>query len=128
MQKNWKSLKHQSYKSYENEHQQHYTINNVKVTFFAYMYDIPNKVLTRQRSVPMPNLYHLAAMKIHAIGQRHKRKDYVDIAFLIRELGIIPISEYTKSYFGGEYNIRLLCTQLCYFGDINYDEEVKYKL
>lgn len=126
MQKNWKQLRYQPYLLYENSFQQHYAIHDVKVTFFAYMYDIPQKVLLSDRVIPMPNCYFLAAMKIHAIAQRHKRKDYVDIAFLIRQYGIQSISDYTKKIFWSEYNIRLFCSQLCYFDDIDYSEEVDY--
>lgn len=76
--------------------------------------------------VPMPNLLHLAAMKIHAIGQRNKWKDYVDIAFIIKRYGIIRVAEYAKDFFKGNISLKMFAQQLCYFDDIDFDDVVTY--
>lgn len=65
-------------------------------------------------------------MKIHALSNRSKWKDYVDLAFLIRELDIYRIATYTKEFFGGDISLKVLCSQLSYFEDIDYDDVVVY--
>lgn len=76
--------------------------------------------------LPMPNLLHLAAMKIHALSRRAKRKDYVDLAFIIREYDIVRVAEYAHDFFGNDISLKNLATQLCYFDDIDYDDVVVY--
>ncbi|NCO97814.1 hypothetical protein GW864_01365 [bacterium] len=63
-------------------------------------------------------------MKIHAMGQRAKWKDYVDIYFLIQKFGIDVLITYAKKFFKGEVNIKLFLSQLDFFDDIDYSEKV----
>ena len=97
--KKWENMNFSCIHGHQDSYQQHYVINRVKTTFFAYTYDIPRASVIHDWILPMPNLYHLAAMKIHAIGQRNKWKDYVDIAFIIKKYGIVPVAEYAKEFF-----------------------------
>jgi hypothetical protein len=122
----WKQMHFSCIKWHEDDHQQHYIVNWVKLTFFAYTYDIPQALIVDRWIVPMPNLLHLSAMKIHALSNRSKWKDYVDLAFLIRELDIYRIATYTKEFFGGDISLKVLCSQLSYFEDIDYDDVVVY--
>ena len=101
-------------------------INEVKITWFAYMYPISDDLLIESKYFKVPSLLHLAAMKIHAIWQRAKWKDYVDIYFLIKEFWLEKILDYTRDFFGWEINKRLFCSQLSYYDDIDYSEEVLY--
>ena len=59
----------------------HYLINNVKVTFFYYPFNIKGEISVT-KNLQMPNLLTLAAMKFYAMGRRAKWKDYVDIHLL----------------------------------------------
>ena len=63
------------------------------------MFDIPQSLHNDREYIKMPDLKHLAAMKVHAIAQRAKRKDYVDMYFLIKKFGIQEIITYTKAFF-----------------------------
>lgn len=121
--------KHNHYETivwHQDSYQQHYLIHGVKVTFLAYMYDIPKTVISQQLTLPMPSLIHLAAMKIHAISKRNKRKDYVDIAFLFQHIWVDSIIDYTKKYFWWEFNLKLFANQLCYVDDLDYSDVVVY--
>lgn len=101
-------------------------IDEVKITWFAYMYPISEDLLTESEYFKLPSLLHLAAMKIHAIWQRAKWKDYVDIYFLIKKFWLEKILDYTKNFFWWEINKRLFCSQLSYYDDIDYTEKVSY--
>ena len=61
----------------------HYLINNVKVTFFYYPFNIKGEISVT-KNLQMPNLLTLAAMKFYAMGRRAKWKDYVDIHLLLK--------------------------------------------
>jgi Nucleotidyl transferase AbiEii toxin, Type IV TA system len=63
------------------------------------MHSIPQSQIVRDYVVPMPSLLHLAAMKFHALAQRNKRKDYVDLAFISKQISITSMAEYTKNHF-----------------------------
>jgi len=99
-------------------------LNGVKFIWFAYMFDIPKSQLIDFWYIKIPSLLHLAAMKIHAMGQRAKWKDYVDIYFLIQKFGIDALITYAKKFFKGEVNIKLFLSQLDFFDDIDYSEKV----
>jgi hypothetical protein len=101
-------------------------IKGVKLTFFHYPYKIDYSEKLRS-VIKMPNLVTLAAMKAFALGQRSKWKDYVDLYFIIKKYhGIDEIAKKAKQLFGTMFNEKLFRTQLAYFDDINYDEEVEF--
>ena len=101
--------------------------NTVKVTFYHFEFKIP--YTERFGSyIAMPSLLTLAAMKVFALGQRAKWKDYVDLYFIMREYHTLAeIIRHTEKLFGNEFNAKLLRTQLSFFDDINYTEPVVYK-
>lgn len=101
-------------------------IRGVRFTFFHYPYRIAFSKKFDDY-FKMPSLLTLAAMKVHALGQRAKWKDYVDLYFIIKNFySIDMIVKKAKSIFGNEFNEKLLRTQLAYFQDIDYREEVEY--
>ena len=101
--------------------------NTVKVTFYHFEHKIP--YTERFGSyIKMPSLLTLAAMKVFALGQRAKWKDYVDLYFIMREYHTLAdIVPHAEKLFGGEFNARLLREQLSYFDDVSYKEPVIYK-
>lgn len=111
----------------EEEPELTFRTNGVKVTFYHFEYRIP--YAERFGSyIAMPTLLSLAAMKAFALGQRAKWKDYVDLYFIMRDFhSLADIARQAKKLFGGEFNERLLRTQLSYFDDINYAEPVIFK-
>ncbi|MBQ9187263.1 MAG: nucleotidyl transferase AbiEii/AbiGii toxin family protein [Prevotella sp.] len=101
-------------------------VNDVKVTFFQYPFAVEptNRFETYFR---MPSLLQLAAMKAYALGRRSKWKDYVDLYFLLSEhFGLTDISTCATELFGELYSEKMFRSQLCYFDDIDYTEQVDY--
>ena len=101
-------------------------INDVKVTFFQYPFPVEPDYKF-ESYFRIPSLLQLAAMKAYALGRRSKWKDYVDLYFLITEhFTITEISECATKLFGELFSEKLFRSQLCYFDDIDYTEEVEY--
>lgn len=108
------------------EEQMNLIINDVKVTFFQYPFAI--KATEKfENTFRIPPLIDLAAMKAYALGRRSKWKDYVDLFFLITEhYSIKQISARAIEIFGDLFSEKLFRSQLCYFDDVDYTEQVDY--
>ena len=103
-----------------------FVINGVLFTFFRYPFKI-NYEVDFDKTLKIPSLLTLAAMKIFALGRRAKWKDYVDLYFIIKDFhSLSEIVEHAKSIFKNEFNEKICREQLAYFQDINYSERIKY--
>lgn len=72
-------------------------------------------------------LLDLAAMKAYALGRRSKWKEYVDLYFLLKEKFLLDeISQRAIEIYGDLFSDKLFRSQLSYFEDIDYTEEVEY--
>lgn len=101
-------------------------VNGVKVTFFQYPFPVQIST-TFEDCFRLPSLLDLAAMKAYALGRRSKWKDYVDLFFLLTSyFTIVEISKRAEELFGELYSEKLFRSQLCYYEDIDYTEEVEY--
>ncbi len=110
----------------DEEGQYTFIIDDVQFTFFHYPYKI-NFSKKFEDIVKFPNLLTLAAMKAFALGRRSKWKDYVDLYFIIRDYHPMKnIIARGRKMFGNEFNEKLFRSQLAYFKDINYSEEVEF--
>lgn len=101
-------------------------INDVRWTFMHYPFP-----LTWNRHfdgiIKMPDLLTLAAMKAYALGQRAKWKDYVDLYFIMKKYSSLKrLVARANHIFGTEFNVKLFRTQLAYFRDIDYSENIHY--
>lgn len=113
--------------TFEETGQLTFVTNGVKFTFFHYSYPIPF-IHDLDGVIKIPDLLTLAAMKVFAIGNRAKWKDYVDLYFILRDHhSLDEIILRAREIFNGEFNERLLRTQLGWFEDMDYTEEVVYK-
>ena len=104
-----------------------FLINKVKFTFFQFPYEIDFSESFGD-IIKLPDILTLAAMKAFALGRRAKWKDYVDLYFILKANH--TVSEITAKgveIFGNEFNEKIFRTQLAYFGDIDYSEEIIYK-
>ncbi|MBU3978662.1 nucleotidyl transferase AbiEii/AbiGii toxin family protein [Patescibacteria group bacterium] len=104
-----------------------FLIGGVKFTFFQFPYKI-NFSESLDDIIKLPDILTLAAMKAFALGRRAKWKDYVDLYFILK--GSRTVSEITikgVEIFGNEFNEKIFRTQLAYFEDIDYSEEIIYK-
>ena len=103
-----------------------FVINGVRFTFFQFPYKIDFSESFGD-IVRIPDLLTLAAMKAFALGRRAKWKDYVDLYFILKANH--TVSEITAKgveIFGREFNEKIFRTQLAYFKDIDYSEQVIY--
>jgi hypothetical protein len=104
----------------------HLLSEGVKITFFEYPFSIPHRIEV-DGHLTMPALLDLAAMKAYALGRRSKWKDYVDLYFLLRDhFSFHEISAAAEKLFGGAFSKKLFKTQLGYFDDVDYSEQVDY--
>lgn len=108
--------------------QMNLVVNDVKLTFFQYPFQIKtNNIFEGQ--IRIPELIDLAAMKAYALGRRSKWKDYVDLFFLLKEqFSFETISQRANAIFGSMFSDKLFRSQLSYFEDIDYTEEVDYMI
>ena len=106
--------------------QMNLTINNVKITFFQYPFDIkPEKEF--EQYIKLPSLLDLSAMKAYALGRRSKWKDYVDLYFILKDyFSIAEIGKRAEELFSDMFSVKQFRTQLSYFDDIDYGEAVEY--
>ncbi len=104
-----------------------FLINGVKFTFYHYPFLLEySKNL--DNIIKIPDLITLSAMKAYALGKRAKWKDYVDLYFIIKDYHpLSAVIEKTKKIFGAEFNANMFISQLSYFEDISYAEELVYK-
>jgi hypothetical protein len=69
----------------------------------------------------------LAAMKAYALGRRSKWKDYVDLYFLLsNKFSLNELSDRASSIYGDLFSDKLFRSQLSYFEDVDYSEEIEY--
>ena len=111
---------------FEDMDQMHFTLNEVKITFFNYPYPIKHNEMLKN-FISMPSLITLSAMKAFALGRRAKWKDYVDLYFILKEYySIKDISTEANHIFGDLFSEKLFREQLAFHEDIDYSEPVEY--
>lgn len=106
--------------------QLHLIVNNVKLTFFTFPYEIEQRE-DFNSIIGMPDLLTLAAMKALALGGRAKWKDYVDLYFLLKyHCSLTDTESKAQEIFSKAFSVKLFRQQLSYFKDIDFTEEVYY--
>jgi len=111
---------------FEDMDQMHFLLNNVKITFFIYPYQIKHNEMVK-KFISMPSLLTLSAMKAFALGRRAKWKDYVDLYFILKDYySIKDISTEANLIFGDLFSEKLFREQMAFHEDIDYSEPVEY--
>lgn len=106
--------------------QMNLTINDVKFTFFQYIFKI-NANEKFEDILRLPTLIDLAAMKAYALGRWSKWKDYVDLYFILKDYYTLKqISERATILFDQLFSEKLFRAQLSYFEDIDNTEPVEF--
>ncbi len=101
-------------------------INDVTFTFFQYPYKI-NARKDFKNICRLPDLLTLSAMNAYALGRRSKWKDYVDLYMIINHhYTISQIAEKANVIYGEMFSEKMFRTQLSYFEDVDYTEEIEY--
>ncbi len=112
-----------------------FTFNNIKITFLAYPFKLRHhkllipKLPRKERLVlRVLTPLDIAVSKAYALGRRAKWKDYVDLYFLIFKYGcsLSNILNYVKQVYQDLFSEQLFLSQLCYFDDIDYSEQVDF--
>lgn len=99
----------------ESPHIHIYLIDGIKVDVVNYKYPWLDEVLLKQ-GIRMASFKDIAAMKITAIVGRGTKKDFIDIAFLLRRFSLDEI----LSFYSSKYNdgsIFMAMKSLAYFDD-----------
>lgn len=92
---------------YVDDDQLDLVVENVKVTFFFYPYEV-NPSYDFDKIITLPSLLNLASMKAYALGRRAKWKDYVDLYFILNDqVTLREITYNSKQLFGGMFNEKL---------------------
>ncbi|MDR0892483.1 MAG: nucleotidyl transferase AbiEii/AbiGii toxin family protein [Mediterranea sp.] len=92
-----------------------YMIDDVKVDIVNYKYPWIDSMLTNE-GIRMASAKDIAAMKVTAIVGRGRKKDFADIACLLRHFSLNEILDFYKSkYHDG--SIFLALKSLAYFDD-----------
>jgi len=112
-------------KLYEDEAEYSIIINTIKTTFYNFPFKIP-ATESLDQTITMPDILTLSAMKAYALGHRSKWKDYVDLYFAFKTYSLDQVSKQARILFGGEFNERLFRSQVSYFDDIDYREQVEF--
>ncbi len=89
-------------------------INGIEVTFFFYPYNIIKLLKFDFGSVA--SIQDIAGMKMIAIVQRGTKRDFVDLYFLIKNMGLKKILEAVTEKYPG-YNLYVGLQALLYFED-----------
>jgi hypothetical protein len=111
---------------FEDSIQLHCIVKAVKLTFFQFPYPITPAV-EFDKTIKIPDLLTLAAMKAFALGGRGKWKDYVDLYFIFKyHCSFEQVTDKASSLFGDAFNEKLFKQQLAFFDDISFEEEVEF--
>jgi hypothetical protein len=102
-------------------------IDGVGVSFFKYPYKLI-RPCQKINEINLASKEDIAAMKIISISQRGRKRDFIDIYFLIKEFGLEQIIQFVKEKYP-MFNIYVGLQGLTYFKDANEDpEKVRFKL
>lgn len=101
-------------------------VDGIKLTFLYYPFKIDfNNNL--DDIISLTDLETLAALKAYALGRRSKWKDYVDLYFILKSgINLNKIIKKADKIFENNFNEKIFRTQLSYFNDIDYSEQVDY--
>jgi hypothetical protein len=101
-------------------------IKSFKREFYNYPFQV-DASCEFEKSIRLPELLDLAAMKAYALGRRSKWKDYVDLYFLLKDhFTIHQISTRASGIFEDLFLEKLFRAQLSFFTDIDYSEAVDF--
>ncbi|KKU82466.1 MAG: hypothetical protein UY10_C0032G0002 [Microgenomates group bacterium GW2011_GWA2_47_8] len=98
--------------------------SGVNISVFYYPYPLLKKLVDFP-PIQLASLEDIAAMKIVALVQRARQRDFWDVYYLIERLGLANViaSAYRK-YPWYEENSQIVFRALTYFEDADTDEEV----
>lgn len=97
-------------------------VDGIKVDLVRYQYPLlqPVTVVDGIRLVSLPDI---AAMKLSAIAGRGRKRDFIDLFFLLKQFKLAEILDFhSRKYADG--NRFLILKSLQYFADAEHDEDL----
>lgn len=96
------------------------TVNEIDHSFFYYPYK-PLKPPTLFETIRVASIEDIAAMKVAAIIQRGRRRDFIDIYYLLNKYSLEQIIKFVLKKYPG-YQEILIMRALIYFEDAEEEE------
>lgn len=98
-------------------------INKVKFSLFYYEYPLIKKTIDF-KGIQILTKEDIAAMKIHAVGDRGTKRDFFDLYFLSKEFSLEQMLKfYDKKYHKLSNNLYHIIRSLSYFTDAEIDAD-----
>jgi len=97
------------------------TIRNTWATFFYYPYALIRGFQDFE-GINLASVEDIAAMKVIAIVQRGRQRDFYDIYYLIRNIGFERVIFHTLEKYPN-YEVLLILKALNYFGDADKEKK-----
>lgn len=100
-------------------------IMGIKISVFYYPYPLVNNLIEFP-PIKLASIEDISAMKVAAIVQRGKQRDFIDLYYLINKIGINKILEsaYQKYPWYREMD-EIVFHSLTYFDDAEKDKELR---
>lgn len=98
-------------------------LNGVKVDFVHYTYPwlyVP----VHEDGIELCSLQDIGAMKLEAIKGRGRKRDFVDLYFLLQVFSLAKLMEFNKLKFNNA-DLSLILKSLTYFADAEGDDDLK---
>jgi predicted nucleotidyltransferase component of viral defense system len=97
-------------------------VEGVKVDFVNYRYPLINELIHIE-GLRLADLPDISAMKLAAIAGRGRKKDFIDIYFLLKKYSLSQLFDfYTTKYEDG--SVLMVSRSLAYFDDADHDEDL----
>lgn len=99
-------------------------LDGVKISFFRYRYSLISKT-SPYNGIAVADLRDIAAMKIEAISSRGKKRDFIDLYYILMKGGYrleATVKLFQKKYHGLDHNLVHIYKSLLYFKDADEDE------
>ncbi len=102
----------------------HAVVNGISLSGFYYPYFLVDKLVDFE-TLKLASIADIAAMKVIAVIQRARQRDFFDMYYLIKTLGLAEIVKHVyRKYPWYEENNQIIFTALTYFEDAENDDEL----
>ena len=98
------------------------SINDIKIDFVNYSYPLIHNLI-HENDVRLLNIKDIATMKLNAICSRGKKRDFVDLYFLLKSFSLKEMIPFYNNKFtdGSE---AMVLRSLTYFKDADEEEDI----
>ena len=98
------------------------SINDIKIDFVNYSYPLIHNLI-HENDVRLLNIKDIAAMKLNAICGRGKKRDFIDLYFLLKSFSLKEMIPFYNNKFtdGSE---AMVLRSLSYFKDADEEEDI----